>query len=250
MRGTIALLILAATPAWCIVDIAPVEVGGKPGFSGHVAGAYSSKSGNTDKKDYELSGRILHDSDQDALAFLQGSYERATADDVTTDDESFAHARYLHRLRGDHLYGELFVQYKEDFFKGIDSRWLLGGDLRWRLFQSDSRGSLFLTVGAFQEETNYTDYVSDEDESTQRFNGNLIYTHHLTDRVDLNLVGYAQPVIDDWDDCYTSFLAELKVEVIGNLSLIVSYEIEYDSDPPEGVEKEDTTTKTALSWTF
>jgi hypothetical protein len=169
---------------------------------------------------------------------------------VVTDDQRFAHARYLYRIRGEDLYGELFAQYREDFFKGIDNRVLVGGDLRLRLAKAERWGRLYGALGVFHEEIDYTIYVPDEDESADRLNTNLSYTHTPAERTEFSLLGYYQPSFEDVDDYYASFVGELQVQVVGELYLTLGYAWEYDSRPPAGVFKEDTTTKTSLAWKF
>ena len=61
---------------------------------------------------------------------------------------------------------------------------------------------------------------------------------------------YYQPLLDGVDDYYTSLMAELQVEIVYGIHISLGYEIEYDSDPPGGVERQDTTTRTSLFWEF
>ena len=76
------------------------------------------------------------------------------------------------------------------------------------------------------------------------------WTKEFKDRADATVIGYYQPSLDDVGDYLTSFVAELRVEIVHDIHLSLGYEIEYDADPPEGVERQDTTTRTSLSWEF
>ena len=144
--------LLLAINAWAIVDIAPVEIGDKVGVSGNIAASYASKSGNTEKEEYNFSGKLQYDSNESYLFFVQASYERAESFDVKTEDQTYSHARYLHKLGREDLYGEIFFQYRENIFKGIDTRYLLGGNLRWRVVNKADFGKLYIGLGAFHEE--------------------------------------------------------------------------------------------------
>ncbi len=247
----IALFVLfAVLPAWAIVDIAPVEIGEKAGVSGNVAASYASKSGNTEKEEYDFSGKIQYDSNESYLFFVQASYERAESFDVKTEDQLYSHARYLHKLGRDDLYGELFFQYRENVFKGIDTRYLLGANVRWRVVNKADFGKLYIGLGAFHEEMDYTDAVPDQDESTVRMNSYLAYTNQISDNAKLNMNAYYQPSLEQSSDEYLSFLAELELHVVKQLYLSFVYELDYDSMPPLGVEKQYRMVKTSLSWKF
>jgi putative salt-induced outer membrane protein YdiY len=250
MRKLIASLVLAAAPAWAVVDIAPQEVGAHPGLSGNVAASWSVERGNTDKKETDLSGKLQYDSNRRSLAFIQATYEQSESSDVETENDTLAHARYLHKLYGDALYGEGFVQFYENVFQGIDHRWLAGGDLRWRFLNIPSVGKLYVGVGAFQEEQKFTEDFPEEDESTTRMNSYLAYTRPLTEESEFSVIGYYQPAFESTSDYYASLNAELVLHVVSDLYLSLMYEIDHDSKPPEGIDENDEAIKTSLVWKF
>jgi hypothetical protein len=246
----IFLLAFLTYPVRGIVKIAPVEVGDKPGVSGNVAGSFVSQTGNTEEDEADLSGRLQYDSNENYVAFIDGAYEYTLASDIKTEDEVYSHARYLHKLNAETLYGELFLQYRSDEFKGIDARWLAGGNLRWRFASNEKWGKLYVGLGAFQEKVDYIGSVPDSDESFTRVNSYLAYTNELTERIDFNMVGYYQPAFEDFDDFYSIGTAELNIDLVSNLSLSLLYELEYDSSPPIGIEKKDREFRTAFVWEF
>jgi len=250
MRKLTALWVFAAAPAWAVVDIAPQEVGAHPGLSGNIAASYSGESGNTDKDETDLSGKLQYDNGRKSLAFIQGTYEWSQSEDVKTEDDKLAHVRYLHKLRGETLYGEIFLQFYENVFREIDHRWLMGGNLRWRVLNSSGWGKLYVAGGAFQEEVNYTEDFLEEDNSMTRINSYLAYTHPLTEKSEFTMIGYYQPAFESAGDYYAAFDAELSLHVMSNMSLSLSYELDHDSRPPEGVEKNDQDIKASLIWKF
>jgi len=243
-------LVLVASTTLAVDDIAPEEVGENPGISGNLAISYSTKSGNTDLDERDLSGKLKYDSNRRYLAFIQGTYEKTESSDVTTEDEIFSHARYIHKLNRETLYGEGFLQYFENSFQGIDYRWLAGGNLRWRFFSSTDWGKLYLGAGAFQEELNYIDEFPEEDESMTRLNSYLAYTIKLAEKTDFSLIGYYQPAYDTANDYYSSIKAEITMQMVSDFYVSVMYEFEYDSRPPEGIEKKDREFTTSLVWKF
>jgi putative salt-induced outer membrane protein YdiY len=241
---------LAAAPAWAVVDIAPEEVGIKPGLSGNVAISYSTESGNTDKDEGDASGKIKYDINSNSLAFIQGVYARSKSSDVKTEDEILTHARYLHRLKGEDLYGEGFIQTYENEFKGIANRWLSGGNLRWRFLSDSDFGKFYVGGGAFQEQVNYTDDYPNEDGTLLRMNSYLAYTQKFTEWTEFSMTGYYQPAVRETGDYVTSLSAEFILHVVSGLSLSLTYEIDRDSRPPDGIEELDSEIKTSLVWKF
>lgn len=250
LRLMMAAWFLSAAPAWAVVDIAPEEVSTNAGVSGNLSIACSTQSGNTEKDEADLSGKLKYDSARSSLAFIQGSVERTRSDEVTTEDEILAHARYLHKLRSETLYGEVFLQAYENTFKGIDTRWLSGANLRWRYFNNPKWGKLYLGGGAFREELNYTEEYPDEDDSKLRLNGYLAYAVRLSDKTTFSMIGYYQPSVTDSEEYYAAFDAELSVHVVSGLHLSLTYEIDRDSRPPAGIENVDQETTVALVWKF
>lgn len=237
-------------PAKAVEDIAPEEIGTNRCVSGEVSLAYSTKSGNTEKNETDLSGKVKYDSSRQFLAFVQGTFEKTTSSDVVTEDEALLHARVLHKLRSETLYAEAFGQYQNDVFKGIENRGLVGGGGRWRYMYDPDIGKLYLGLGAFAERIDYTQDYSAVDESNSRMNSYLAYTRKLTETAEVSLIGYYQPAFGDRSDYYTSATAELTIRVVSNLHLRIGYEYERDSTPPEGVKKVDDETKVALLWKF
>lgn len=250
LRMLAAAWILSAAPAWAVVDIAPEEVGTDPGVSGNIAVSYSTKSGNTEKDEGDLSGKLKYDSNRHYLAFIQGSYEKTRSEGELTEDELLAHARYLHKLCGESLYGEVFLQFYENTFRGIEDRWLTGANLRWRYFSNPNLGKLYLGIGAFREQLNYTDEYPNEDDAKMRVNSYLAYAVQLSEKAEFSLAGYYQPVFGMSEDFYAAFDAELTMHVVSDLYLNLTYEIDRDSRPPVGIERVDQEISTSLVWKF
>ncbi|MDD5157381.1 DUF481 domain-containing protein [Sulfurimonas sp.] len=257
MKKILLLLFIALMPLLAIVDIAPQEVGERPGFSGNIAGSYTGKSGNTQKNEYDFSGKIEYDNESNFLTFLQGSYELTESKGVKIEDQKFFHFRFLHKLNNESLYGEIFSQYKQDIFKDIDNRWLNGANIRWRFVDSSELGKLYLGAGILLENIQYVNSPNDPagtavqpDENSLRVNSYMAYKHNLNPSTKLSMIGYYQPSLEQGSDYYASFTAELELRIIKEIYLSLIYRHEYDSKPAISVEKRDTMTKTSIVWKF
>lgn len=257
MKNIFLMLLVVLTPLLAIVDIAPQEVGEKPGVSGNIAGSYIGKSGNTEKNEYDFSGKIQYDSNDDFLAFLQGSYEFAESKGVKIEDQKFFHFRFLNKLNDESLYGEFFSQYKQDIFKDISNRWLNGVNVRWRFVNSPEFGKLYVGVGVLFENIQYTNSPTEPagtmiqpNENSLRLNTYMAYKHNLSSNAKLNMIGYYQPNLEQNSDYYASYTAELELHIIKEAYLSLIYRYEYDSKPAISVEKTDRTIKTSIVWKF
>lgn len=242
--------VLLASSAYAIVDIAPVEISGKVGVSGNIAASYSEKSGNTEKKEYDGSGKVQYEFDAINMAFVKASVEKTKTNNIETENKSFSHLRYLRKLNNDTLYAEGFIQHKIDTFKEIDLRLLVGGNLRYKILNTQNYGKLYLGLGLFDEEIKHTNGSSQDDISVIRVNSYIAYTNQITDSTKFNMNGYFQPSTEDIENKYSSLLAELEVKIIKKLSLNISYEYDHNSNPPIGVDKTDTVMKTSLMYSF
>ena len=246
----LAALLFAAGPAAAVVDIAPREVGDKPGFSGNVNLSLSDETGNTDNDDLDIGALVQYDSDRSWIAFAQGTYETSEKSGVETEDERLTHARYLRKLNRESLYAEVFGQLYENTFKGIENRWLAGGNLRWRFLPERPIGKCYLGTGAFHESQDFTDDYADEDGTAIRLNSYLAYAREFTDTVEFTAIAYYQPSVSEFADYYTALNTEFKVHVVSGMHLSITYEVDRDSQAPEDIEKVDRELSVSLVWEF
>lgn len=250
MRHLLFLTLLFTHPLFALVDIAPVEIGEKAGFSGNITGSLATKRGNTDKDDYSAGVKLQYDESERYVTWGVLSYDYGKSSGVKNEDKTYAHLRYIQRLRGEDLCGELFVQTEQDRFKSINNRSLAGAGVRWRFFNSKEWGKGYFGLGGFYEYINYSDTTINPTEENGRLNSYVAYTKSFLSASKISYVGYYQPKLDESSDFVTLQSLELLVPVYEKLSLSFSVELDYDSRPPVGIKKRNTAQKTALSWRF
>jgi hypothetical protein len=244
------LPLLLSTSLFGVVSIAPVDIGSKPGFSGNVSGSLSSKSGNTDKKEYVLGFRLQYDQGSDYLTWGNFTYNYGENSGTKNENKMYGHVRTIHALDEKRWCGELFVQSEQDEFKDINERSLAGAGLRWEFLNSDELGKGYAGAGGFFEKIDYAHPLINPPEKNKRFNGYLAYTKNFSVGSKLSYIGYYQPQFEENADYVTSHTAELIVPIYGKLSLTLLAKYLYDSRPPVGVEKKDTAYLTNLVWEF
>lgn len=233
-----------------MVSIAPVDIGSKPGFSGNVSGSLSSKSGNTDKKEYVLGLRLQYDQGSDYLMWGNFTYNYGENSGTKNEDKMYGHVRTLHALIEKQWCGELFVQSEQDEFKDINERSLAGAGVRWEFLNSDAMGKGYVGAGGFFEKIDYAHPLINPYERNKRFNSYVAYTKNFSVSSKLSYIGYYQPQFAKNADYVTSHTAELIVPIYGKLNLSLLAKYLYDSRPPIGVEKKDTAYLTNLLWEF
>jgi putative salt-induced outer membrane protein YdiY len=249
MRVLLLFLYLIST-SHALVSIAPVDIGAKPGLSGNLSGSVSGKSGNTEKEEYALGGRLQYDEGSRYVVWGVLTYEYGTSEGVKNEDKTYAHLRYIRALYDGDWCGELFVQTEQDSFREINDRSLAGAGARWRFFDSQEWGRGYAGLGVFFEKVAYSHDTLNPDEHNRRLNSYIAYTKRFMAASKVSYIGYYQPRFGEYDDFVALQSLELIVPVYGKLSLSLAFTYDYDSRPPAGVEKRDTAYKTALFWEF
>lgn len=250
MRVFLLLSFFISTSLLALVSIAPVDIGSKPGFSGNMSGSLSSKSGNTQKDEYSLGVRAQYDQGTNYLTWGTLTYDYGKSNGTKNEDRTYAHIRYIHALYESDWCSELFVQSERDQFRDIQARSLEGIDVRWRFFNNDEWGKGYAAMGALFEKIHYTATTQNPDENNGRINSYMAYTKKFMTASKISYVGYFQPKFNNTADYVTSQTLELNIPIYKNVGLSFTAKYAYDSLPPLGVEKKDTSFVTSLMWEF
>lgn len=243
-------LLILSVQLFAIVAVKPREVGENPGISGEAAGAFETKRGNSETDNYSASFQLQYDNNISYLVWgmVRAAYGEAYG--VKNTNNLYLHLRYIENLDGPWLAKEYFTQIEEDEFKSIRDRWLIGGDLRVKaLRQKDGWGGLFVGAGAFAEYIGYTTGV-DPAERNLRFSFYLAYLLNFADNGSFGLGGYYQPKVDNANDYYVTVSGMLEIPVYRQLYLRVVAEFTRDTEPAEGVKKEDFSQQTYILYKF
>jgi putative salt-induced outer membrane protein YdiY len=250
LRIFLLLSFLISTSLFALVSIAPVDIGSKAGFSGNISGSLNSQSGNTQKDEYSLGLRAQYDQGTDYLAWGILTYSYGTSNGTKNEDKTYTHLRYIHSLYEDNWCSETFIQTEQDKFKDIYNRSIVGTGVRWRFFNSEEWGKGYAGMGGMIEQVNYTSAQSNPNESNGRLNSYIAYTEKFLTASKISYVGYFQPKFDDAADYVTSQTVEISIPIYKNLGLGATGKYAYDSSPPIGISKKDTSLITSLMWEF
>ena len=246
----IAALLFFSCNADAIVSMEGLHTS-KPeeGFSGNVELSASNSSGNTEKEEYSLGTRLQwqHGAMTD---FLLLSADYSKNGDIKTSDNGFIHLRHIQQFH-QVVAWEAYLQAEKDQFARLEYRGLAGGGLRFSLYEEENLGAVYLGLGAYySEERIDKSYADAGTETLWRGNSYLLLKYQLNPDAAVMSTTYYQPASGNPDDYRLLEQAALKVKLTDLLSLVVSYDLRFDSDPPLGVEKRDSTFKTSLSVDF
>lgn len=241
---------LFSSAAHAIVNMEDLHTGEpKPGFSGRVELSLSNSSGNTDKQEYSLGSRLQwHEDDITNYVLLSGSYGESNG--VKNTEKGFAHLRHM-RAMTPVVTAEGYAQAEYNKFARLEFRGLIGGGARFTLLPKADKGEIYLGLGAYYSEERIDDaYADGGTEQLWRANSYLVLKYQATESTTLVSTTYYQPALESFGDYRLMEQAAMKVKINDRLSLLVSADYRYDSEPPLGVEKGDLTYRTSLAFEF
>jgi len=244
------LLLLAPLNAWAIINAEGLGVStDKEGLNGKASASVNGSSGNTDKINTELGGRLawVHGPHTEILV---ASYAYGKSRGQRDTNKSFLHLRHRYAL-DDTLDLEGFGQAQQDEFARLKLRTLLGGGIRWGHEEDDWR--TYLGIGSFYEsETLRSTAAIAATPTTRLWRGNAYGTlsYNLNERVTFHNTLYFQPAWKDAADYRLLENASMTVNLVEHLDLRLSIDVAKDSRPPTGVKSTDTSYRTGLEYRF
>lgn len=164
-------------------------------------------------------------------------------------DNSFYHLRYRYSL-SETLSLETFVQQDSDRFRRRTSRQVYGAGPHLRLVESESFSLAYSLAPMYEKEILSEDEGRSDERTKTRLSQMLYVDWKWQPHVLLSNVLYLQPKIDLWSDRRVLNEAALQVKLAEHLSLKTAYALTFDSHPPRGVRRSDTSVKQSLVLSF
>lgn len=233
MKNFVAVSLSFLTlPALAITNIESQRLNPIPeGLSGQVEFQFDGKSGNSEEEDYALNGRLNLKRQQD-LWFMIASHEYDKSNGNKDTDKSFAHGRWVHHYSSTWA-GEAFVQYQDNQFTRLLSRYLVGTGARYTMLDGDDKFNLALGAGAFyvREREDLSTYEANTD--YLRLNSYVSYKQQLNEQVSIVSTAYYQPKASEFDDYNILWNTSLISKLSTNLKLKLAFVISHDSEPPK-----------------
>lgn len=225
----------------------------QPGVHGFFEGSLLWQRGNTDLLQAGLGARLEYNY-KIHNPFLQGTYALGQKFNEKFLHNGFLHARWpamWHKRVG----SELFTQLQFDEFKRLNLRTLIGAGVR---IAAVLHKNITLYVGTgymFEYEKLDLEQTDPPDPhpavtKSHRWTSYLSLHFQVSTWVDITNITYAQPRFDRMDDIRVLEDLSLTLTIYKNLKLVLSFLLDYDSDPPQAVEKLDTKLITKLRFEF
>jgi len=241
MKKLLFLILITSLPAFSQVNIEKQRLHREKdgiGFSADWAVTYLQ--GNSELLSTNLAPQAVLRY-RKHMTFLLSDYTVIRGGNNSISDKGFMHLRSQYEMTGT-LAAEAFTQLEYNKSRLLDSRFLLGGGVR---FSSGKmlRGGLSLMyeqenlIGAgLEKNTRLSSYISLNAAASKRFS--------------LNITAYFQPDISDVNDFRFISEGDLSFPITENFSFFTKYKYRYDNKPFGGLKSGDLELKQGLSFRF
>lgn len=220
------------------------------GYSGTVGGDLTVRTGNVDFVQLGLEARLYHVTEGvTTLAVADGGLGFLRSNRFASS--GLAHYRQTFGWRP-YLSPEWYAQLNYDRSQLLSFRALVGGGARTSFASGDwgefGAGSALM----FEHERLSLPDTASHPERTTTFRWSNFLTLRVvpTETLVITSTTYAQPEFGDPGDIRVLQNLRLATSVTDALSLTVSFNLRYDSVPPDGIAVLDTTLRTGVTYTY
>jgi putative salt-induced outer membrane protein YdiY len=216
----------------------------KQKWEGNVTVGGSMQSGNTDSASASVSVQAARKTADDRYSF-RVLYNYGEDDSVRNTDNIYGAMKYDYFL-SKKVYAYLSVEALKDTFKDLNLRTSIGPGLGYQVWDEDIKTLSFeMGVSYYNEDLETGD---DNSWITARMGANFRYL--LFDAVTFTDYALAYPRLDKAGEFQLRNEAGISTTLRKNWSLNLTNIIEYDSDPPINVKKDDLTWLLGLQYSF
>ncbi len=220
------------------------------GLSGYIELNGTIKTGNADKTEAGIDGRIdWKSTNTSTFAVFESDYE--WVDGKRSSDEGLIHLRHVQKLI-DELSFEAFAQINYDTKILIKNRELAGVGFRYNLFDFEKSDIAFGSAYMFEHE-NYDlpeNATHPAVVNVHRWSNYISYYLKFNTSVTLGGVIYYQPKFSSFSDYRLLNENSFTVGLTKVLSLSINFKIRHDSIPPDGIKQTDTETNFGIAVKF
>ena len=245
-------ILFISSETFAIVNIEDMRVSEPAeGFSGKFDFGIAGASGNTDKSSASLGSRLQWHKDK-TTNFVVLNYSYGESGGVRNTNKGFLHARHVNQFSAKTA-NEYFAQAEKNEFTRLSYRGLAGAGLRFSLGDKKSQRAIYLGLGGFYSREELEEATGSTDEGIEdlwRANLYISYKHNFDNGVQLMSTTYYQPEIGNAADFRLSEQAALSVSLSKRMRLVLSLDVAHDSEPPQFVEKTDTSYNTRFEVQF
>ena len=220
------------------------------GYSGTFGGDLAVRTGNVDLVQIGLNARLYRVTES-ATRLIVGNGGLGLLGGSRFSSSGLFHYRQTYRYN-ENVSPEWYWQVNYDRPQLLDFRVVTGGGARTSFARGDwGQFGMGAALMLEHERLDLPDLAVHPDQTTL-----LRWSYFLTLRVvpNENLVitstTYLQPVLDDFDDLRMLANLRLASSITDELDLTVSFDLRYDSRPPDGISALDTSLRTGVRYTY
>ena len=220
------------------------------GYSGTFGGDLAVRTGNVDLVQIGLNARLYRVTES-ATRLIVGNGGLGLLGGSRFSSSGLFHYRQTYRYN-ENVSPEWYWQVNYDRPQLLDFRVVMGGGARTSFARGDwGQFGMGAALMLEHERLDLPDLAVHPDQTTL-----LRWSYFLTLRVvpNENLVitstTYLQPVLDDFDDLRMLANLRLASSITDELDLTVSFDLRYDSRPPDGISALDTSLRTGVRYTY
>jgi hypothetical protein len=220
------------------------------GYSGTFGGDLTLRTGNVELVQLGLNARLYRVTES-SRRLIVGNGGLGLQGGTRFASSGLLHYRQTYRY--DELISpEWYGQLNYDRPQLLDFRVVTGGGARTS-FANGDWGQFGMGAALFfeHERLNLPD-TAVHDNQTTVIRGNYFLTLRLVPNENLVITSttYLQPVVGNWGDLRTLANVRAAVSVSDELDLTVSFDLRYDSRPPDAISALDTSLRTGLRYTY
>ncbi|HIA99092.1 MAG TPA: DUF481 domain-containing protein [Gemmatimonadetes bacterium] len=256
LRRHLFSLFIAFTVAFPVQIAAQVDIEAlrtedpSMGYSGSIGSNVTVRTGNVDFIQLGLNARLFHVDD------LATTLVVANGGLGLLGRSRFASSGLLH-YRKTYLYNrrispEWFGQLNYDRSQRLDFRMVLGGGARTAFARGEwGEFGMGASIVLEHEALNLPeDAVHPNNTNTVRWSSFLTLRVVPTEDFVITSTTYMQPAYNDFSDLRMLGKIRIATPVTDELALTVSFNMRYDSGPPDGTSALDTTLKTGIAYVY
>lgn len=148
-------------------------------------------------------------------------------------NDGFQHIRYNYKISEPYTL-EAFVQFQYNKIIKIDFRSLVGLGPRFSVlkYTKDNTERLFIGTAYMYE---YEEEAYDIINRNHRWNTYVSYGRPIKEILELDLITYFQPALNNWNDIRGSIEAQIKIKITEKLFFELRQSIFFDTDPPDEI---------------
>lgn len=206
----------------------------KSGFNATVKFSYNIKQTGSKLTQLNNSADIQYHKNAYRFIFLNNlSLLRYAGGDLVND--GFQHLRYNYTYKDSSILTlEVFAQHQYNENKLLKQRLLLGAGPRFRLIDKPNFSWYAAPLVMLEKETLSSDENSET--SITRLDAYSTININIIEKISFNYISYFQPNLSNTEDYRFSLESGLSFKLSKYFAYNLSFAMDYDSIPPEGVE--------------